>query len=218
MKATSERKVSSMELDRELVATIQNVDSTEGEKEKAFAKIFKKYKDSVMYNLGKGVKFNSEITQDLMMEVFSKVHLSINAYNTEKAAVSTWISTITRNVLIDHIRSSKKHEAISLDSLNFVGGDDDNSMKIQVEDKSINSNGIDCLIKAERSKALLNAIYLLKNSMVQNVIFLFYFEGKSIKEIESQLNITESNVKVYLHRGKIKLKDLILTSDRNFNI
>lgn len=216
MKVTSEKRASSMVLDRGLVATIQNVNSTEKEKEQAFAKIFKKYKDLVLYNLGKGVNFDNELSQDLMMEVFSKVHLSINSYDTDKAAVSTWISTITRNVLIDHKRSSKKHEAISLDTLNFVGGEDD-AVKIQVEDKSVNTNGYELVVKSERSKALLNAIYSLKSGMTQNIIFLKYFEGKSIKEIEDALNVTESQVKVCLHRGVKKLKELILEKDQNFS-
>ena len=41
------------------------------------------------------------------------------------------------------------------------------------------------------------------------VVHLFYYEDYSIKEIAKILRTTESNIKVRLSRGRVKLKDAL---------
>ena len=52
--------------------------------------------------------------------------------------------------------------------------------------------------------------YLLKKKeIIQKVFFLYYYLGLSIKEIASELNITESNVKHYIYRTLSELKEAL---------
>lgn len=214
MKVATKRSVTA-EVDNKLVSTIRSVEASEKEKESAFAQLFKKYKDIVFFTLNKALGFDSELAQDLMMDVFTKIHIHLDKYDADKAALSTWISKITRNTLIDHKRT-EKYEVFSLDALNVGERDDDSPYLFQVEDKSLNSDGLSILVKLERSEILLSAIKNIKNEMTRNTIFLCYFEGKSYDEISSELNIKESQVKGFLHRGKNELRLIINKLDNNF--
>lgn len=44
-----------------------------------------------------------------------------------------------------------------------------------------------------------------KNEIISRIIYLYYYDGFTIKEIANCLNLTESNVKNYIYRT---LKDL----------
>ena len=50
---------------------------------------------------------NREDAEDLAADVFLKVQMSIDAYDENKASPSTWIYSITRNVVIDFFRTRK---------------------------------------------------------------------------------------------------------------
>ena len=59
--------------------------------------------------------------EDLCSEVFEKVQRKLLEYDESKAALDTWIFTISRNTLIDHFRKNRPSEEldenISTDSL-----------------------------------------------------------------------------------------------------
>ena len=41
------------------------------------------------------------------------------------------------------------------------------------------------------------------------IIYMYYYEGYKIKEIANKLNMKDSTVKSYLHRGRNLLKEVI---------
>src|ERR1700692_746385 len=46
--------------------------------------------------------------EDLTQEVFIKIYRTLSSYDTNKGAFATWITTITRNLLVDHFRKTKQ--------------------------------------------------------------------------------------------------------------
>ena len=50
---------------------------------------------------------DSENAQDLTQEVFIKMYRTLNTYDSGKGAFMTWVTTITRNLLVDHFRKTK---------------------------------------------------------------------------------------------------------------
>lgn len=202
MKATKE-KLTSAELDNKIVSMIQN--GSASEREEGFALLFNKYKNSILFKLNKSLNFDSETANDLMMEVFTKIHLKLSLYSSAEAALSTWIFTITKNTLIDHIKKEKNHAASSLDS--FVGD-------VYLIDET--NNSLNLMVRDERANSLAVALNKIKRDDVRNTLLLYYFEEKSYKEISLDLGIAEHQVKVFLHRGKKELKVLLEEDDFNF--
>ena len=207
---TTQQKSTSIEVDNKIVAMIQR--GSAAEKEEGFALLFNKYKASISIKLSRSLNFDSETANDLMMEVFTKIHLKLDLYSSKEGALSTWIYTITKNTLIDHIKKDKNNnDTLSLDS--FVtkdsSGDNETNKTFEVEDKSDLGNGFNLLNRDERSTALVIALNKIKRDEVRNTLVLYYFEDKSYKEISLELEIAEHQVKVFLHRGKKELKSLL---------
>lgn len=197
------------ELNNQIVSMIKL--GSKAEKEAGFELLFKKFKPTVFYFFNKALFFDKETAKDLMIEVFMKVHINIDSYSAEKGALSTWIHRISKNVLIDHLRSRANKDTLSIDSLfenNASKGDDDNSARFQIADNNANDSS-ELLIREERVLELLNALNKLKREDYRKALTLFYFEEKSYKEISDEMNISNSSLKALLHRAKISLRNIL---------
>ena len=161
--------------------------------------------------LSRGLNFDEETAKDLLMDVFVKIHLNINSYAEEKAALSTWIFNITKNVLIDHSGKQKNRNTLSLDSMfDKSSSDDDNKRApIQIEDSSVSNDSNDLMIKEERNNSLANAMSLIKREEHRQILTLFYLEEKSYKEISEEMKVSLSMVKTLLYRAKNYLKVIL---------
>src|SRR5678810_1205322 len=51
---------------------------------------------------------SSDDAQDLTQEVFIKMYRTLPSYDVQKGAFMTWVTTITRNLLVDHFRKHKQ--------------------------------------------------------------------------------------------------------------
>jgi RNA polymerase sigma-70 factor (ECF subfamily) len=91
---------------------------------------------------------------------------------------------------------------------NASKGDDDNSARFQIADDNANDSS-ELMIREERVLELLNALNKLKREEHKQILTLYYLEEKSYKEISDEMNISNSSVKVLLHRAKIYLKDIL---------
>src|SRR5262249_54295701 len=60
-----------------------------------------------IYNICYRFSGDADDAQDLTQEVFIKMYRTLNTYESSKGAFMTWVTTITRNLLVDHFRKSK---------------------------------------------------------------------------------------------------------------
>lgn len=202
-------KEKSLELNNKILSMIKL--GSKAEKEAGFELLFKKFKPLVFNFFNKALFSDGETAKDLMIEVFMKVHINIDSYSAEKAALSTWIHRISKNVLIDHLRSRANKETLSIDSLfdNTKNNDsDENVPSFQIADNNANDSS-DLMIREERVLELLNALNKLKREEHKQILTLYYLEEKSYKEISDEMNISNSSVKVLLHRAKISLRNIL---------
>jgi RNA polymerase sigma-70 factor (ECF subfamily) len=203
-------KEKSAELNNKILSMIKS--GSKAEKEAGFELLFKKFKPLVFNFFNKALFSDGETAKDLMIEVFMKVHINIDSYSAEKAALSTWIHRISKNVLIDHLRSRANKDTLSIDSLfensTKNNDSDENVPKFQIADDNANDSS-ELMIREERVLELLNALNKLKREEHKQILTLYYLEEKSYKEISDEMNISNSSVKVLLHRAKIYLKDIL---------
>lgn len=203
-------KEKSLELSNKILSMIKL--GSKAEKEAGFELLFKKFKPLVFNFFNKALFSDGETAKDLMIEVFMKVHINIDSYSAEKAALSTWIHRISKNVLIDHLRSRANKDTLSIDSLfdnsTKNNDSDENVPKFQIADNNANDSS-ELLIREERVLELLNALNKLKREDYRKALTLFYFEEKSYKEISDEMNISNSSLKVLLHRAKISLRVIL---------
>ena len=83
----------------------------------AWEEIVQRYHRRI-YNVCYRFAGDSSNAQDLTQEVFIKMYRTLNTYDSGKGAFMTWVTTITRNLLVDHFRKSKGDRITdSLDSV-----------------------------------------------------------------------------------------------------
>ena len=64
-----------------------------------------------IYNICYRFAGSAEDAQDLTQEVFIKVYRTVGSFDGEKASFNTWLTTVTRNLLVDHFRKTRNDRA-----------------------------------------------------------------------------------------------------------
>jgi RNA polymerase sigma-70 factor (ECF subfamily) len=208
---------SKIDTEKALVAKVQFGNAAE--KETAFTELFKIYKPQILQKMNLGVHFDQELAKDLLMDIFTKVHMNIGSYNPTKGAFSTWIYEIAKNRLIDYKRT-ERYEVLSIEELNVRSGGeekDDVNFAFQIADESRSSNGHDIMVLKERADFTLEALNSIKNDVVRESMRLRFIEDIPYEKISEQMNIPIGSVKAYVNRGKIEMETYILKKFPNFN-
>lgn len=134
---------------------------------------------------------NHADAEDIAADVFAKVVEKLDSFDPEKASYSTWIFTITKNMVISHYR--KHHDTEDIDEV-VVADDAETPLDIAIgnESSEVLAEGLKKL--SERDRTIL--------------IERYYFE-KSFREIGDMLDMSEANARVASGRALKKLKELI---------
>ena len=72
-----------------------------------------------IYNICYRFTGSGDDAQDLTQEVFIKVYRTLDSFDVEKGSFMTWVTTVTRNLLVDHFRKTKQDRVT--DSLDNSG-------------------------------------------------------------------------------------------------
>lgn len=151
-------------------------------KEKEFNILVKQTSQRVYRFVFKNLK-NDADTKDVVQETYVKLWTKRDTIDQEK--IVAWLFTTAYRTMIDFIRKKKPQFNITEDLL----------------EASVNSN-------TDTNDMVHNYIDKL-SPIFKSVILLRDLEGYNYAEIGSVLNLSESQVKVYLFRARKKLKDLI---------
>lgn len=138
---------------------------------------------------------NTQDAEDIVQNAFIKAFRNIHTFR-QKSKFSTWLYRIVYNTAISETRTSVfntvlvdyKHENIDGSFSDF-----DTMDRIENEERIL-------LVK----KAM--EIIPKDESLL---LTLFYLEDNSVKDISIIMGLTESNVKVRLHRARNRLKELL---------
>ena len=174
----------------EEIQLITKIKSGEGHLYKA---LVERHSSSV-FNLIRGIVSNREDAEEIAQDVFVKAFFSIKGFRGD-CSFSTWLYRIAYNMAISKTRS-KKGDFISIDF---------NSTQILSEEVSV----IEKNNEREMMFNLLHKALIQLGPKDKFLILSFYMNEKSIKELTEITGLSESNVKVRLHRSKKRLNFLI---------
>ena len=137
--------------------------------------------------------------EDTMQDTYIKAFEKLYQFKNE-AKFSTWLIRIGINEALQRKRKSTKYETIALEQ---------EGMFLQIEDQNIMDPERKTMYK-ESSLFMEKAIDTLPEKY-KIVYMLKEVEGIGISEISKCLDLSNSNVKVRLHRARVMLRDSILT-------
>jgi RNA polymerase sigma-70 factor (ECF subfamily) len=160
-----------------------------------------------IYNICYRFAGSAEDADDLTQEVFIKMYKTLNSYDVERGAFMTWVTTITRNLLVDHFRKGK-HDR-QTDSLDASPGHEEEGRTLgeQIEDRSRISPD-EQVRSREAGEAVHEALQKLSPELREAVI-LRDLQDMDYKEIAQVLKVPEGTVKSRINRGRVELGRLL---------
>ena len=127
------------------------------------------------------------LAEDLRSEVFLKICEKIDTFDPQKASVSTWIFTITRNTLTDAYRTRRIHEEIP----------EDLATESTVEEEVCTAETLDTLADALESL----------DERERDIIIMRYYSGKTLTEIAEKIGVSYSYIKILHNKALEALKE-----------
>lgn len=150
--------------------------------DKAYNDCVDNFADGVYRFIVKNIR-HTEDTQDIVQSAFEKLWVNRAQVLPEKA--KSYLFTVAYHQMIDHIRTSNKmplSEATSIPHQPIVQE------------------------RRELKQVLMRAVNEL-NPTQKSLVLLKDYEGYSYHEIGEIMNLSDSQVKVYLHRARLILKN-----------
>ena len=92
-----------------------------------------------IYNICYRFSGSPDDAADLTQEVFIKMYRTLSTFDTTRASFMTWVTTVTRNLLVDHFRKGK-YDRVT-DSLDATPGNQEEGLTLaeKLEDRSCRS-------------------------------------------------------------------------------
>jgi RNA polymerase sigma-70 factor, ECF subfamily len=150
--------------------------------------------------------------EDLTQDVFLKVYGNLAAFDLARGSFQTWITTLTRNLLVDHFRRSKQQRAT--DSMDAGWDETDErttAARIAGQLAAGGPTQHDRAAQKEIAKMVQEALTRISPELREAVI-LRDLQDLDYKEIAQVLRIPEGTVKSRISRGRAELARIL---DRN---
>ena len=143
------------------------------------------YADNVYRFIVKNLR-HEEDARDVVQTAFEK--LWRNREEVDGLKSKSYLFTVAYNQMIDHIRKVKRVQ-----------------LKEDFNENSRVSNR-----QAHNLKTVLQEALARLSETQRSLVMLKDYEGYSYEEIGKIMNLSESQVKVYLHRARLQLKDYLV--------
>ena len=175
------------------------IDRVKNGDREAFATLIEKHK-SMVYTVAYRIVKNHEDAEELTQDAFLKVFQSIGQFE-QRSKFSTWLYRIIYNAAISSIRK-KRIESTMLEPMIIENFSDEEIFE--------NLDQLD----DDDQKALVESLMKKLNPEEGALITLYYMEDCSTQEIAEIMGLTQSNVKVKLHRIRKQMLTELMRSQK----
>ncbi|MGA7645860.1 MAG: sigma-70 family RNA polymerase sigma factor, partial [Terriglobales bacterium] len=149
---------------------------------------------------------DSDNAQDLTQEVFIKMYRTLNTYDSGKGAFMTWVTTITRNLLVDHFRKSKGDRIT--DSLDSAPSEREDAQPLseQIADRGLPP---DAAVQSRETREMVHLALQKLSPELREAVILRDLQDMDYREIATVLRVPEGTVKSRINRGRAELARLL---------
>ncbi len=142
---------------------------------------------------------NRTESQDLSQDVFLRVYRTLGSYRSAHGGFATWMTSVTRNLLIDHYRRTKRDRIT--DSL-------EDKMPAVENKESAGRRPDEQALLGELGGQVQSALTRLSPELREAVI-LRDLQQLEYSEIQQVLSVPEGTVKSRINRGRIELARIL---------
>jgi len=160
--------------------------------ESEYYSIIEQYQSVVGRFINMTVK-NRWVSDDLTQETFIRAYKRLDSLE-DMSKIKSWLLRIAYNLCLDYFKTASKNNVDSLDSITEVFSSNILPMGKQLE-------------RDEMSQCVQEKMLLLPQSY-RTILCLFDIAGLTHSEIAEVLELNVGNVKVRLHRARMKMKEI----------
>jgi len=171
----------------------------------AWEEIVQRYHRRI-YNICYRFAGTSDDAQDLTQEVFIKMYRTLKTYDVGKGAFMTWVTTVTRNLLVDHFRKTKQDRMT--DSLDSVPSEHEDAQPLsaQIADPS---RPPDSQVQSRETREVVHQALQKLSPELREAVILRDLQDMDYREIAGALKVPEGTVKSRINRGRAELARLL---------
>jgi len=171
----------------------------------AWEEIVRRYNRRI-YNLCYRFAGSADDAQDLTQEVFIKMYRTLNSYDVDRGAFVTWVTTVTRNLLVDHFRKTKQDRMT--DSLDAAPSEHEDATPLsdRIEDKS---SPPDAGVRSRETREAVHHALQRLSPELREAVILRDLQDMDYREIAAVLKVPEGTVKSRINRGRAELARLL---------
>lgn len=151
-----------------------------------------------VYNLCYRFTGNAASAEDLSQEVFLRVYRTLRSYEPTYGAFATWLSSITRNLLVDHYRRTRR------DRLTDSFDDAPQAAEVHSAGRTPHQRAEAMELSAQVQMGLAKLSPELREAVI-----LRDLQGMEYGEIRQVLQVPEGTVKSRINRGRIELARIL---------
>ena len=144
--------------------------------------------------------------EDLTQDVFLKLYRNLASFDIQKGNFQTWITTLTRNLLVDHFRRTKMDRASDSLDASLSGEEDGVTLASRLADpkpsQEAHAAGMELKVKIQQALAQLSP-------ELREAVVLRDLQDMDYKEIAHVLRVPEGTVKSRISRGRGELARLL---------
>lgn len=144
--------------------------------------------------------------EDLTQEVFLKLYRNLASFDLQRGSFNTWITTLTRNLLVDHFRRTRMDRATDSLNASFDGDPDSPTMADQLADPRPSQEHH---VARQQLHSRVQAALKELSPELREAVILRDLEDMDYKEIAQVLRIPEGTVKSRINRGRGELARLL---------
>lgn len=157
--------------------------------EKEYNQCVTLYADNVFRFIVKNLR-QEEDARDIVQTAFEKLWRNREAVETDKS--KSYLFKVAYNQMIDHIRKNKR---------------------VQLKEEFRENDRITQTHTGDNLKQTLMQALNRLNEMQRSLVMLKDYEGYSYEEIGKIMDLNESQVKVYLHRARLTLRNYLVSPE-----
>jgi RNA polymerase sigma factor (sigma-70 family) len=157
--------------------------------EKDYNQCVNLYADNVFRFIVKNLR-HEEDARDVVQTAFEKLWRNRELVENDKC--KSYLFTVAYNQMIDHIRKNKR---------------------ISLQEEFAEDTKVGVQSSSNSTKQVLMAALNRLNETQKSLVMLKDYEGYSYEEISKIMGLTESQVKVYLHRARLALRNYLVSRE-----
>ena len=159
-----------------------------------------------IYNICYRFSGSAEDAQDLTQDVFIKVYRTVGSFDGEKASFNTWVTTVTRNLLVDHFRKTRNDRAT--DSMDAPQGADEDGPTL-ADRLSDGVPGPQVHVESRERREMVQQALQQISPDLREAVILRDLQDMDYREIAQVLKVPEGTVKSRINRGRAELARLL---------